>query len=199
MNFLAHLALSGNLPEVMVGNFIGDYVKGNRYEKYRPLVQTGILLHRRIDFFTDAHPVFRQSSHTMKDVYGKYSGVVMDVVYDYLLAKHWALSGNPLALGEFVGFAHRVLLRNYFRLPGEVRSFLPFLINSRRMESYAHRWGVEKALVLMSKYTSLPNHSAQAMRVLDLHEELLLAQFKLFFPEVKGMAEEVLTQYRTAL
>ena len=37
MNFLAHLYLSGDNPRLMVGNFIGDFVKGrNALEKFDP-------------------------------------------------------------------------------------------------------------------------------------------------------------------
>ena len=61
MNFLAHLYLSGSDPMVKVGNFIGDHVKGNAYQNYEIGIQQGILLHRKIDFFTDTHPLVKQS------------------------------------------------------------------------------------------------------------------------------------------
>ena len=53
MNFLAHLYLSGDSDEIKVGNFIADHVKGKRYLSYPEDIQTGILLHRQIDSFTD--------------------------------------------------------------------------------------------------------------------------------------------------
>ncbi|MFW6268359.1 MAG: ACP phosphodiesterase, partial [Marinilabiliaceae bacterium] len=34
MNYLAHLYLSGDDPEILMGNFIGDYVKGRRFTRY---------------------------------------------------------------------------------------------------------------------------------------------------------------------
>jgi len=61
MNYLAHLLLSGNDEDVIFGNFIGDAVKGKQYQDYSPQIQKGILLHRQIDTFTDAHPVYLQS------------------------------------------------------------------------------------------------------------------------------------------
>jgi len=37
MNYIAHFALSGNSEYIKIGNFLGDWVKGNNYLKY-PLV-----------------------------------------------------------------------------------------------------------------------------------------------------------------
>ena len=62
MNYLAHIYLSGNNDFITIGNFIADGIRGNRYKKYPKEIQIGILLHREIDTFTDAHPIVRQST-----------------------------------------------------------------------------------------------------------------------------------------
>ena len=61
MNFLAHLFLSGENEKVKIGNFIGDFVKGNKLEEYDQEIQFGIRLHREIDSYTDSHPVVLES------------------------------------------------------------------------------------------------------------------------------------------
>ena len=61
MNFLAHLYLSGNDENIMIGNFIGDHVKGNNFLKYDESIIFGIKLHRMIDAFTDSHPLVEES------------------------------------------------------------------------------------------------------------------------------------------
>ena len=48
MNFLAHIYLSGNDEEVILGNFIADGIQGKAYENFQKGIQTGILLHREI-------------------------------------------------------------------------------------------------------------------------------------------------------
>jgi acyl carrier protein phosphodiesterase len=42
MNFLAHAYLSFGLEEILVGNFIADFVRGKELEKYPKKVQLGI-------------------------------------------------------------------------------------------------------------------------------------------------------------
>ena len=50
MNFLAHLQLAGADENLRMGAMLGDFVRGRAaLEAFKPEVQTGILLHRRID------------------------------------------------------------------------------------------------------------------------------------------------------
>ena len=86
MNYLAHILLSGNDRRLQVGNFIGDFVKGTEYEQYPKRIKEGILLHRAIDSFTDNHPVFLETVDMLLPDFGRYSGIMADMFYDYLLA-----------------------------------------------------------------------------------------------------------------
>ncbi len=86
MNFLAHIYLSGDNDEIKLGNFIGDYIKGNAYNKYPPLIRKGILLHRKIDYFTDSHPIVRNHKSFFYDKYHKYAGIIIDIIYDHFLS-----------------------------------------------------------------------------------------------------------------
>ena len=79
MNYLAHIYLSGDNDLIKIGNFMADGIKGHEYEKFPEIIQKGILLHRQIDSFTDFHPVYRQSKHRLHNIYGHYSGVIMDM------------------------------------------------------------------------------------------------------------------------
>ncbi len=62
MNFLAHLYLSADDPEIQLGNFIGDFVRGRDLSsRFSPGIVKGISLHREIDEFTDRHPIVKLS------------------------------------------------------------------------------------------------------------------------------------------
>jgi acyl carrier protein phosphodiesterase len=165
MNFLAHQYLSGESEKVKIGNFIGDYIKGKKYQDYHAEVQKGILLHRNIDYFTDHHPIFLQSSNRLKEGYKRYSGVVIDLIYDHFLAKNWN-KYHTQAISKFVTNTHEILVRNYLILPHKVKLFLPFIIHSRRLESYSTIEGLQSALEIMSRRTSLPDQTDYAIRTL---------------------------------
>lgn len=193
MNYLAHLYLSGTNPSVKVGNFIGDYVKGRNYLRYSSPIQKGILLHRQIDTFTDKHPVSKESGTIFKPMYKRYSGVVTDVIYDHFLASNWGRYSDE-TLKHFVSQSHRILMSNYFTLPGVVKQFLPFLIQSRRMEFYRKMDGVHKTLHIMAGHSSLPDHSNWAMEQLEHHYDYLQSLFFIFFDEAIQMSQEFLNE-----
>ena len=106
MNYLAHIYLSENDEKVAIGNFISDSIRGKNYLNYPKEIQVGILLHREIDTFTDAHPIVRKSTKRLHKNYGHYAGVIVDVFYDHFLAKNWChYSSVPL----------EVFIQNFYR------------------------------------------------------------------------------------
>ncbi len=183
MNFLAHQYLSGESDKIKLGNFIGDYVKGRNYQNYHSEVQKGILLHRNIDHFTDHHPIVRNSSKRLRKGYSKYSGVVVDVIYDHFLAKNWN-DYHTESISNFINLSHQVLIKNYLILPNRVKLFLPFIIQSRRMESYANIEGLKTALQIMSKHTSLPKESDYAIEILSNEYDEFESEFNLFMKDL---------------
>lgn len=180
MNYLAHLYLSGDSEEVMLGNFIGDYVKGKQYLKYKEEVQKGILLHRNIDSYTDKHVLVKQCAERFREKYGRYSGIVVDVVFDHFLARYWN-EYSFVTLRQFSKHAHAVLLSNFIHLPTRVKGFLPFLIQHKRLESYAHLNGIQQSLEIMGYRTSLPEESEFAIQVLKESYFPIKAEFEEFF------------------
>ncbi len=189
MNFLAHLYLSGENEKLMVGNFIGDYVKGRKYENYKNGVKQGILLHRQIDSFTDSHSKFREAKKLMVSEFGLYSGIIIDLIYDHLLAKNWN-NYSTRNLREYTKWVHAVLLKNFFYLPKRVQGFLPILIQNRRLESYATVEGIQKSLEIMSRYTSLPDKSKKAMEILEENLPFFESNFADFLNDVISFVED---------
>jgi len=189
MNFLAHLYLSGDSDPIRIGNFIGDYVKGKKYLNYPIDIQQGIILHRSIDYYTDCHPIVSESAKHFREGYNRYSGIVVDVIYDHFLAKNWEKYHHK-NLRDFTNAIHTLFIKKYLLLPLRVKQFLPFLIKSRRLESYATLEGIHRALEIMSNYTSLPNKADYALQVLESDYEALEAEFSHFFPELMGMVQK---------
>lgn len=195
MNYLAHLYLSGPSDGVRLGNFIGDYVKGNRFSLYPPEIRKGILLHRQIDSFMDEHPLSHASAELFRARYTRFSRVIIDVVYDHYLAKNWDKYSDQ-SLHDFVNEVHKLFITNYFILPPQVRQFLPFLIRSRRMENYQHLSGIEKTLKIMANHTVLPDLSAWAVEQIVKNDRQLQEQFTGFFEDIREMCRLFLENYK---
>ena len=188
MNFLAHLYLSGNDDKLLTGNFIGDYVKGKNFLKYPGRIREGIILHRRIDTFTDSHALFREVKRVFRKEFGLHSGVVTDLVFDHLLARQWS-HYNRNSLKQFARKVHAVLIAHFFYLPPRVQGFLPVLIKNRRLESYAHAEGIRQSLEIMSRYTSLPEKAGTAIDIMQEHSGYIENRFSLFMEELIAYTE----------
>lgn len=165
MNYLAHLYLSGESEKVIIGNFIGDYVKGNKYTNFPDEISRGILLHRQIDTFTDNHALTKEAKLLFRAEFGLYSGIVVDFFYDHFLAKNWS-NYSPITLRTFSKQIHAILLSNHRILPIRVKGFLPFLIQNKRLESYATVDGIVQSLKIMGNYSSVPSKSEEAKDIL---------------------------------
>jgi len=183
MNFLAHLYLAGDVEGAIVGNFIGDFVKGKDFNNYPPDICKGIVMHRSIDQFTDKHPVVHNSTVRFREKYSHYAPVLTDIIYDHFLSINWN-KFSKISIDIFIKNTYQLLSKNIGIMPLSVQSFLPNLIARGRLESYIHPEGIQDALVWMSQKTSLPNHTEFAMDVFHKHYQAFNTEFLSFFPEI---------------
>ncbi len=183
MNFLAHTFLSGDSDQVRIGNFIGDYVKGRDFSLYPEGIKKGIILHRHIDSYTDAHSVVQDSKARLIPFYHKYAGVIIDIFYDHFLSANWDyISSVPLP--ELAEVTYRTLHENYDILPEAVKQIVPSFIFNRWLEAYNTIEGIEHVLRKMSEITTLPDYTDDAIRILITHYDLYREEFFCFFPDI---------------
>lgn len=189
MNFLAHLYLSGDDNEVKFGNFIGDWIKGNKFNKYEGGIRKGILLHREIDSYTDHHPIVHKSILKLRPAYGKHAGIAVDILYDHFLSADWE-SYSEVSLEEYVKEFHSYVLRNLDHLPKKARRFAFPFIRNKRLMCYADLNCFEDVLNKMAIYTSMPDNAKEAMHIIEKEYNELRKEFKLFFEDLRSFVEE---------
>lgn len=183
MNFLAHIYLSGNNDLIKIGNFMADGIRGNSYLNYPPEVIKGILLHRKIDSFTDNHSVYRKSKHRLHDKYGHYAGVIMDILYDHFLAKNWQ-KYSVETLEDFADNFYKSLHENYAILSEKTKNLMPFMIDNNWLVSYKFIAGIEKILFQMDYRTKHKANMHEAMVELKEFYPDFEKEFTLFFNEL---------------
>ena len=189
MNFLAHTYLSGSNEEIIVGNFMGDYVKGRNYLLFPEEVKKGILIHRDIDSFTDMHLITRRNKQRVAARYHKYAGIIIDIFYDHFLASLWD-QYSDLPLQDFVSRTYDLLKRNYKVLPEAIKRWFPTFLENNWMMTYRTVDGIELVLERMSANTSLPNHAGYAVDVLKEQYSVFEEDFREFFPLIVAFLEE---------
>lgn len=189
MNFLAHIYLSGNNARVQIGNFMGDGIRGKDYLHFHTDIQTGVLLHRSIDSYTDFHPVFRKSKHRLVPRFNHLSGIIVDMFYDHFLAKDWHLYHHE-ELPVFTSRFYRNLEAHINELNIKTRNLLPHMVKQNWLERYANLTDLQQILRQMDHRFPFKSNMAGSVEELFAHYEAFQHEFQLFFKDLMVHAEK---------
>jgi len=187
MNFLAHAYLSFDLPHIVAGNFLGDFLRHAETLSLPLPVYEGLMLHRKIDHFTDNHPVVKKDTARMRPYHRKYAPVVVDMYYDYLLASHWR-NFHDLPLPVFSRKIYRILESHLHLMPERLRERVPFMIKADWLSSYGTKEGMLFAFERLQHRASRPEWLANAFQNLLDNWKPFEADFMEFFPELAAFA-----------
>jgi len=190
MNFLFHMLLSGDDDQLLIGNFMGDFVKGSLQGRFPPRIRQGVQLHRRIDSFAEQHRLFRQSRYSLSPQYGLYRGIMVDLFYDYFLVNSWsAWTDEPF--GTFLARTRTVIEGNQQALPPELQPLLAVIFNEL-LPSYGTLEGIGRAFARMSRRIVRPNPLAGCEIELSLHHATLQRDFYAFTPDLFSFVDQQL-------
>lgn len=156
MNFLAHALLAGDHPALIVGGVIGDWIKGPLPGVLPDDLARGVALHRAIDSYVESQPAFCRSRSRISAQRRRYAGVIVDVIYDHLLAHHWtAIHHQPL--DEYCAEVYRLIRDRMGDLPASSHPALAMMEREDWLTSYAHIDGIADVLARMSRRARRPN------------------------------------------
>lgn len=180
MNYLAHAFLSDNNKNLLVGNFIADHLRGNNFSNYSDEIIEGIYLHRKIDSFTDAHPEFKKSKRIFYNGFERYSGVLVDIYFDHLLAKNFDRYSNvPLEI--FSKSVYDVYTSYQHLLPKTSSGFLEYVIQNNIYHAYSKIDGIERVLYHLSHRIKHRVNLDESVKLFNSNEAELQANFTVFF------------------
>jgi acyl carrier protein phosphodiesterase len=185
LNYLAHLFLAGTDPEMILGNFIADHVKGSDVLKYPENVQKGISMHRAIDTFTDQHPVVKQSIARLRADFRKYAGVIVDMYYDHYLSALWNEYSHT-DLGSFTKTRYDILNTFQSILPARSARLLFYMEKQNWLLSYGSFDGLQQAFIGMSRRTTFESKMELAVVNLKAGYPEFGNEFRQFFPELQS-------------
>ena len=187
MNYLAHFYLSFDQEPIVVGNLLGDFVRGRldhpRNAHYADDIKTGIKLHRHIDSFTDEHAVVRACRKQLSPQFGHYSGVVIDMYFDYFLAHHF-VEFSPVPLRFFAANAYAILEKNRATLPPEALELVDSMIKYDWLTNYQYAEGMRRSFGGMARRFAFLKGIENADEALFENEEIYYGFFQQFFPDL---------------
>jgi len=184
MNWLAHLYLSEPNPACRLGNILPDFLPPAQLAALPADFQRGIVQHRRIDAFTDSHPVVRQSIRRIDPPFRRFGGILCDMFYDHFLARDWsAHSAEPLP--DFIRAVYASFDQFRADMPAEACAPLDRMRADDWLGSYRELSGLSIALGRIGRRFRRPVELARSISILEQHYDLFQADFNAFFPELK--------------
>ncbi len=188
MNFLFHMLLSGADDQILVGNFMGDFVKGPLVDRFPERIRQGVTLHRRIDSFASRDELFQRSRRRLDPQYGLYRGVLVDLFYDHFLVTEWHnWSDEPF--DRYLARTRSIIEGQRAELPERLQQLVP-VIFAELLPSYGEVSGIGAALERMSRRVARPNPLAGGEGELVRHCDALRADFRAFMPLVRRFTED---------
>lgn len=184
MNYLAHLHLGGDAPAQLLGSLYGDFVKGPLTGQWPAAIEAAIRLHRRIDVFTDSHPLQLQARARFAAERRRSSGILLDVFFDHCLALHWAdYADEPLP--HFTGRVYQVLKAEP-RLPERLALIAPRMAAQDWLGSYREFAVLEQVVAGIDRRLSRPGLLAGGLGELERLYQPLSEDFRQFYPELQA-------------
>jgi acyl carrier protein phosphodiesterase len=189
LNYLTHLFFSGPGEEALLGSLLGDFVKGNPAGRFPPAVADAILVHRKIDSFSDNHLITRRSRNRISPLRRRFAGIIVDVCYDHFLSRHWQ-QFSTIDMQSFVGRVYFVLSNHREMLPERLRRVLPRMIAENWLGNYTQLRGVGDALDRIAGRLSRGGDFKGAVAEIDANYRDLEADFLEFFPDLSAFCED---------
>ena len=184
MNILAHGYLSGRHTDVLIGNFIGDFIKGdpaNGRHKLTPGEVAGVRVHRAIDSFTDAHPDVAAVRELLHPRCHKYAGAAVDIFFDHFLAIQFeSLTGESLS--DFIHYFYQTLQANQARLPANAVRMADYMIRQDWLTNYQFTEGIDRSLKGVSRRTAFPSGLDTAIEDFTVYYDQIARHFTYFWP-----------------
>ena len=187
MNYLAHLHIAEHTQTSLLGNFLGDFVKGNPDGLYNPEVVKGIRLHRFVDSYTDSHPLIKSIKPLFSKELRRFSPITLDMFWDHCLAKHW-LSFHKESLSQFSIQAQEIISQEIQLLsqplPERFEYVSKLVWQGKWFEHYADLKNIDFALQRIASRRPRMAPLADTFDTLAEHYEQLTGTFFELYPDV---------------
>ena len=189
MNYLAHLFLSFEDKDIITGNFLGDLISNKAVKTYPAGIRKGVIIHRQIDSFTDEHPLVLKGVRRLYAKHHKYASVLIDIFYDYMLAKNWETYSTETQQ-EFADRIYAALLSNKEFMSERLQERVVGMTNANWLLNYQHTEGIAHAIGRVKKRVSRPDLLENSIESLLENFDEMDKEFNVFFPDMIAFLKE---------
>ncbi len=197
MNYLAHAFLSLNDAEIQVGNMMGDFIKGNKFFLYPEKIKQGILLHRKIDHFTDRHRLVHEAVNYFKPSFRLSGGIFVDILFDHFLANDLRYFTED-QLQAFTSAVYANLQSNHSLFDEKMKQLFGYMSMYDWLYNYRHQEGLTRSILGMCKRFPVLGDGQTALSVIDNNYSELRTLYAGFFPALHDFVTKSGTEEKDA-
>ncbi len=189
MNYLAHIALSGPEREHQIGGFLGDFVKGSLRGERPVAIEQGIALHRQIDRWGDSQPEVANFYRYFDPPWRRYAGIVCDIYFDHLLAKHWQKLRRD-ELDKFCCQFYTNLAEVFELLPEGAQRFAQTAPKNSWLQGYQYFHHLPVILHRVGQRFKKPVALEQLVNDLSYNHDAIEKDFFSLFPRLQAFSDQ---------
>ncbi|MGZ3932885.1 MAG: ACP phosphodiesterase, partial [Bacteroidia bacterium] len=131
----------------------------------------------------DTHPLFIKSKRCFYENFERYSGVLIDIYYDHILAANFERFSEVL-LQEFVTNVYSILESNLTYLPESSKRFLSYAKTRNTFFEYSKIEGIRLVLQHLSYRINHGIDLSLSVPVFEVHRAAIEADFFVFMKEL---------------
>jgi acyl carrier protein phosphodiesterase len=177
VNYLAHAYLNGKRSdEVLMGNMMGDFIKGPDLSRFAAPIQEGLRLHRRIDEYTDSHEIIRELKKIFRPDYNLFSGIIVDTILDYFLASDKDRF-TPSTLRIFTHHVYKVMKQNEFLMNERMAYITRYMMSQDWLYHYQDLDSMCDVLRRMSRRIEKMDDAERAIELLRANEMMIRGRY----------------------
>ncbi len=193
MNYLAHLFLCEDTDEGRIGSLLADFTVGTIKDleaRFGEAISRSIRHHREVDRFTDTHPAVIHSVEALGQAYGLYSGIVLDVVFDHFLLRHWD-SFSSKKKEAFYDVSYGSLARDDWDFPERYQTVVQRLVERRWLNMYYELDNFKIALARIGERFDRETPLNGDIQGIRDNYSLIEKDFLSFFPQLMVFSDRV--------
>ncbi len=196
MNYLGHALFSGEDSNILIGNMLGDFIKGNKHGNYPPEIQKGMLYHRLIDEYTDKHKSIRAANKVLREAgVERYAGVFIDIFFDHFIANDKSFFSDTDELKSFTEKTLQTLDGAQEYMNEDMKKYFGYMISYNWLYHYHSRQGIEKAIMGLVKRIPRLGNADEILFALFNNIEVLRPHYQTFITDMKAWSEDTLKNY----
>lgn len=201
MNYLAHLHIACSTKSSFVGNFLGDFVKGNPDGQFSQGIVQGIRLHRFVDSYTDQHPIVKSLKPLFSGELRRFAPIALDMFWDHCLAKYW----DQFHYDSLTSFCQQAELKikvesqlEAHLLPARFIKVSQLVWQQSWFESYREMDNIHFALQRMALRSPRMAALGKCGEALSENYEFFLQQFFVLYPDILERARLFIANNETS-